>query len=102
MAVTERVLPSRRSPMPPGADASSVAAFQFLLSGTEFLRCQLLSDDANSQVSIKGRMLRPDGEIAPFAFTLKCPTDLVTVTEDYPLGAGALLTVYAEPSGAGG
>jgi hypothetical protein len=93
---TERILLSRYSAMPPSGDSSAVAPFQFVLSGDEKLRCQLTSAQGGSQVAIKGRMLRPSGEILPFSFVASVDQSLSTQTSDFALGPGALLTIYAQ------
>lgn len=99
---TERIIRAAGSPVPTPGDGTLLAPFQFVLSGTEFLRCSLLSAFAGSTVAIRGRMLTPKGEITPFQFTLTCPSDLVTIVHEFQLGPGALLTVSAEPTGSAG
>lgn len=103
MAATERVLPARRGASPFPGEGAAVAPFQFPLDGNEYLRASMVSAVAGAVVAIQGRLLRPSGEIANFAFTLRSLVATVMEENDYQLGAGALLSVFAQPAiGSGG
>jgi hypothetical protein len=87
--------------VPTPGDGSLVAPFQFVLSGTEFLRCSVLSDDANVTVRVHGRMLRANGDVEPFSQFVRTGSALLMVTAEFSLGVGSLLTVFADVTGSG-
>lgn len=84
---------------PFASPSTRVIASPFQFATTEDDNLQIVS--ANSQtgvvLAIQGRRLSPKGDIEPFAFVHVPNTDRSTKTENYKLGAGALLnlTIFA-------
>lgn len=71
-----------------------------LFDGTENLRILSANSKAGVILTIGARIRRPDGSILPLVFSHTPNTDRSVKTENYPIGAGALLNlVIAASSG---